>query len=184
MKKQTFLLSLFIFQILLFFSSADVFAQKKKTNSVSESRRSNLRWDLGASVGSYAGSSYSEIDLGLNWYLLDSINFRNVLFSRFGNSSNSASGLDSSLRFEYADQTEGGGMGFRFFAGPGVRISNANNSGVFGEAGAIFKLGGLNIGGGVKALSYTSPGKDTVTGQTLPSTDVSYFVVLSGGGTL
>lgn len=172
--------------ILLFVLVCSVlsFAQKKSVQSQkSHSESGALTWDLGASVGSYAGASYSQIDLGLNWRLNDYLTWRNDLFSRFGNTANQASGLDSSLRFEYNGQSDGGGIGYRLFAGPGVRISTAANTGYFAEAGTTLRIGGLNIGGGVKVIQYTTPGRDS-TGQTLSPSDVSYFLIFSGGGVM
>lgn len=173
---------------LLISSSVFSFAQKKPAQpqapyQVRKVQERTLSWDLGAAAGTYGGSSYSQIDIGLNWHLNNFMNWRNVFFNRFGTSDVQASGLDSSLRFEYADRSDGGGLGYRLFAGPGVRVSTAANTGYFGEAGAIFRFGGLNIGGGVKALQYNSPGKDSL-GRQLPSTDLSYFIILSGGGVL
>ena len=91
-------------------------------------------------------------------------------------------GLDSSLRYELVSQTESGSAGFRFFVGPGLRLASTQYSGAFGEAGVIFRLGGLNLGAGVKALNYFLPGKDPVTGLTFPSSDMMYFIIISGGG--
>ena len=181
--------SLILFLFLSAVFSSGAFAQRKSpqvksSQSKSRSQDSSLTWDLGASFGNYGGSSYSQVDLGLNWHLTDYLNWRNDFFSRFGSSSVAqATGLDSSVRFEYLGQSEGEGLGYRLFAGPGIRISNSENTGFFGEAGAILRFGGLNIGGGVKALQYTSPGRGS-NGQLLPSSDVSYILVYSGGGAM
>lgn len=176
--------------LLLVLSSVFSFAQKKpaqpqarQNQQVRKSQDQTLSWDLGAAAGTYGGYSYSQIDLGLNWHFNDFLNWRNVFFNRFGTAEVQASGLDSSFRFEYADQSEGGGLSYRLFAGPGVRISTVANTGYFGEAGAVVRFGGLNIGAGVKALQYSTPGKDSL-GRQLPSTDLSYFLILSGGGVL
>jgi hypothetical protein len=141
-------------------------------------------WDLGAAAGTYGGYSYSEIDLGLNDHFWNYLNWRNVVWDRFGSASAiSALGLDSSLRYEFTDHGDGG-VGFRFFAGPGVRVSSSQYSGVFAEGGMIFRIGSFSLGAGVKALKYSSPGNDPVTGVQLPGTDLMYFIILSGGGAL
>jgi hypothetical protein len=147
--------------------------------SLAEKSRS-LNWDLGASIGSYGGSSYSQIDLGVNWFLTDFLNWRNVAFSRFGNSITQAAGLDSSLLYDFHDGDND--FSYRLFAGPGVRVSSAANTGYFGEAGVVIHTAGLNLGGGVKAINYSNPGTDPTTGLRLPSSDVSYFLIFSGGG--
>ncbi len=100
--------SLILFVLIL--SSVFSFAQKKPTQSQARKVQEHaLSWDLGAAAGSYGGSSYSQIDVGLNWHLNEFMNWRNVFFNRFGTADVQASGLDSSLRFEYADRSEGGG---------------------------------------------------------------------------
>jgi len=140
-------------------------------------------WDLGVAFGSYDNYSYDEIDLGLNDRFSSIFNWRNVLWDRFSSfAANSAVGVDSSLRYEYNDRSDGHSAGFRFFVGPGFRVATSNYSGVFAEGGAIFRFGGLNLGAGVKALNYFSPGTDPVTGLKLSSTDLMYFIILSGGG--
>jgi hypothetical protein len=141
-------------------------------------------WDLGAAAGTYSGYSYSEIDLGLNDRFVNYLNWRNVLWDRFGSSSAvSALGLDSSLRYEFTDFGDSG-AGFRFFAGPGLRISNAQYTGLFAEGGILFHMSSFNLGFGVKAIRYSSPGTDPSTGAPFPSTDFMYFIILSGGGAL
>lgn len=140
-------------------------------------------YDLGVSTGSYSDHSYTEIQGGLNWYLLDSIAWRNALFTRFGSEIDSASGLDTSLRYIYNSPRDERGFGVGFFAGPGYRISNKENSGLFGEAGATVKAGGLAIGGGVKSITYSSLGKDS-KGVELSKNDTVIFLILAAGGAL
>jgi hypothetical protein len=142
---------------------------------------STATYDLGLSTGNYSDHSYTEIQGGLNWYLLDSVAWRNALFTRFGSEIDSASGLDTSLRYVYNSPRDERGFGVGFFAGPGYRISNKENSGLFGEAGATVKAGGFAIGGGVKSISYSSPGKDS-RGVELSKSDTVVFLILAGGG--
>jgi hypothetical protein len=144
-------------------------------------KQKTLTYDIGAALGNYGGKSYTELNLGLNWYITQNLNWRNAAFSRFGDTSNS--GLDSSMRFETSSVSQDGTYGSHFFAGPGVRISNSSNTGLFGEAGASFRLGGLVLGGGVKSIYYGSPGKDSVGGN-LPNNDTTFFLILGGGGTI
>lgn len=170
------------FSLLTVFLSWPAMAQRAYRNL--EYKNPQWTWDLGAAFGSYNSYSYSEIDLGLNDRFVDSLNWRNVLWDRLSSSSAvSAVGVDSSLRFEINDRSNSS-SGFRFFAGPGFRVATNSYSGVFGEGGAVFRLGGLSLGAGVKLLNYFSPGKDSVTGATLPSNDFMYFIILAGGGAL
>lgn len=150
-----------------------------------EEAPSELSWDLGFAFGDYDNYPYSELDLGLNDRFAHYFNWRNVAWDRFGNSSTiSALGVDSSLRFEFTDHSQTNSSSFRFFAGPGVRVASASFSGYFGEAGVLFRFGGLSLGGGVKAISYFSPGVDPMTGFTMPKADIEYFIILGGGGPL
>lgn len=151
-----------------------------RTSGRSSSDGSTLTYDLGASAGSYGGQSYSEVGLGLNWYLQDWLNWRNAVFARFGNGE-TKSGLDTSLRLETSSQ--GDNFGFKAFAGPGYRFSSQDLSAAFGEAGVVFRLGGLSIGGGIKGMYYPNPGKDS-RGDDLSHTDTTYFIILGGGGVL
>ncbi|PWU20504.1 MAG: hypothetical protein C5B49_04180 [Bdellovibrio sp.] len=153
------------------------------TTTPSLSSAAEMSWDLGAATGSYGGSSYTEANLGLNWFLLDYLNWRNALFGRFVSGADNVFGLDSSLRLQTFLSTESGGLGVGFFAGPGYRFARSDYSAAFLEGGVQFKLGGLRIGGGVKQFYYSNPGLD-VLGNRLPNTDTVYFIILSGGGVL
>lgn len=145
--------------------------------------QAQLSWDLGASTGSYNSKTYSEVNLGLNWFLQDYLVWRNAGFARFPQDEDSYTGLDTSLRLQHYAATDSGTFGIGFFGGPGYRISKAEASAAFVEAGVHFKLGGLSLGGGVKAFSYTNPGKDSL-GRSLPREDTVFFLILSGGGAL
>jgi hypothetical protein len=159
------------------------FAQGRRAARPQASYRPTFTYDIGASTGSYNGKSYSEINLGLSWYVMDFLNWRNSLFSRFGDGLTSVSGLDSSARFFMDLSSDERTFGLHLFAGPGLRISNAQNTGVFGEAGAYFRIAGLTLGVGVKSLQYTNPGTNA-DGTDRPKGDSTVFVVLGGGGAL
>lgn len=153
---------------------------QRRASGISSASGSRLTYDLGASTGSYGGTSYSEINLGLNWYFADWMSWRNAVFTRQGQNQNT-SGLDTSLRFEY--NASGEDFGVRAFAGPGYRFASKSLSAAFAEAGLVFKLGGLSIGAGAKTMMYQNPGEDS-SGSTLPKQDTSYFLILGGGGAL
>ncbi|MDZ4082566.1 MAG: hypothetical protein U1E10_06505 [Bdellovibrionales bacterium] len=144
-------------------------------------------YDISASVGSVSSSSgdssYTEIALGLNTFFSDWLVWRNSGFTRMGQGFDGTYGLDSSARFvlNVGDST----LGLNAFLGPGYRVilnqsstaTNQTDSAPFAEAGAVFRLGGLNLGGGMKSVFNSmvrSGAKD----------DVQYFLILSGGGTL
>lgn len=176
-----------LFALLIF--STNVFAQKKHNypsqqgTYSSKSSDSKFTYDLSASFGNYNDSSYNEINLGLNWIMGENVNWRNSIFNRFGSNTSSISGLDSSLRLQTTSTTEDETFGFHAFIGPGVRLASENWNAVFGEAGLVFKIGGINIGGGVKSISYLENRKDK-SNQELPKNDQQVFLILSGGGSI
>ncbi len=139
-----------------------------------------LTYDLGASTGTYNENSYSEINLGLNWYLTEHVVWRNSLFTRFGSNIDGSSGLDTSARW-VANTPASENFVFGVFAGPGYRISNKENSGIFAEAGFLLKAFGLGAGLGFKSLTYNSPGTNS-NGTERAKTDTTIFIILAGGG--
>lgn len=170
--------------ILLSFSASFAQAQKRNLRSPgAEDSGWGLTWDLGGSAGSYNGVGYSEVNLGVNWAFTDYLVWRNAVFSRFPSSGDAVQGLDTSLRLQHAVTSDDGTFGLGFFGGPGYRFSSATYSAAFAEAGVQVKLGGLRLGGGVKAFRYSNPGTDT-RGVALPADDVTYFIILSGGGAI
>jgi hypothetical protein len=138
-------------------------------------------YDVSASSGTENGATYSELKLNLNWYLTDWLIWKNGIFNRFGSNIQGVSGLDSAMLATFDASTEDKSLGFQAFVGPGVRFASADNNAVTAEAGLIFKLGGINLGGGAKYLSYFKTRQDS-TGLALPKDETQYFVVLSGGG--
>lgn len=138
-------------------------------------------YDVSASSGTENSNTYSEIKLGLNWYLTDWLNWRNAIFTRFGSNVKSTNGLDSSLLATYEVNNEERTLGVQAFIGPGVRLASEDNNAATATAGVIFTLGGIKLGGGVQYLSYIKTRQDT-EGVDLPKSETQYFVVLSGGG--
>lgn len=164
--------------VIVALASQDAFAARGGSAS---SSRSKLSYDLGGGSGSYNGETYTEITLGLNWNVEDWLNWRNAAFTRSG-AGGSVNGLDSSLRLQGKMASEGGGLGVDGFIGPGVRLATNDNTAVFGEAGLVFTLGGLHIGGGAKALTYIANRTDAASGVDLPKSDTQLFIILGGGG--
>lgn len=134
-----------------------------------------ITYDLGASTGSYSNKTYTEINLGVNLYVYPFLAWRNAAFARFLSGANNVYGLDSSVRGIL--ELGGSGLGMTAFAGPGFRFVNEGRNVPFGEAGAVFKLGGLNIGGGVKTLFNKFA-------DSALENDTQYFIILAGGGSL
>jgi hypothetical protein len=145
--------------------------------------QAQLTYDVGGTSGSSNGTSYSELNLGLNWQFSDYFTWRNAFFHRNVVGQNSVSGIDSSLRYIWSWSSESENLGFKFFAGPGYRFASENNAALLTEAGVGFKFFGIGLGLGVKSLFYQDPGSDSA-GKKRESNDVSYFVTISGSGAL
>lgn len=143
--------------------------------------RPELTYDLSGGVGSYNGNSYTEIDVGLNWWVKDWMNWRNSVFTQFGSTIKSVYGLDTALMFQGSLFTEGRGLGVDVFAGPGLRFASEDSNGAFGKAGLVLNLGGLRIGGGAQVTHYYNTRSDK-NDIKLPDDEVQYFIILSGGG--
>lgn len=147
-----------------------------------QQRDSRMTYDLSASTGSNNGLSYTEINLGLNWFFTDWASWRNAAFSRQGQGMPSVQGLDSSLRFNAAVGSDDRSFGVDAFAGPGIRLATNKYNAAFGEAGVVFRLGGLRLGAGVKALNYFADRE--IDGVSIPKNENQYFIIIGGGGTL
>ncbi|MEN0060349.1 MAG: hypothetical protein AAGB31_16030 [Bdellovibrio sp.] len=142
---------------------------------------SHVSYDLSGASGTRDGESYTEIHLGLNWYVQEWLNWRNSVFTQFGSEVKTVYGLDSAALFGTEFYTQGRGLGVEFYAGPGVRLASENSNAVFGKAGVTFALGGLRIGGGVQALHYMDDRTDK-NDNVLNKDEVQTFIILSGGG--
>jgi len=140
-------------------------------------------YDLGGTSGTTNQTSYSELNLGLNWQFTDNFIWRNAFFHRSVVGESSVSGVDSSLRYTLGWSTDSNNLGLRIYAGPGYRFASENNAALLTEAGVGIKLFGLGLGFGVKSLFYQNPGT-TSTGVKRASNDVAYFVTISGSGSL
>lgn len=169
--------------------SSSLWAQKKypysfpTTPTEASTKDSKITYDVSASFGEQNGNQYQEINFGLNWIMNSFLNWRNSIFTRMGEGVKSVSGLDSSLRLQLTSLTDDNTFGFHAFAGPGVRVASENWNAAFGEAGLIFKLGGIQLGAGIKSLQYFESRTDKNNGP-LPKNEQQVFIILSGGGTL
>lgn len=148
--------------------------------------RSRITYDVSGSSGTYNSSPYTEFTLGLNWIFDDWLTWRNSAFTRNSSASTeSYSGLDSSLRLSTEFGEPQDTFGVNAFIGPGVRLASKDNNAAFAEAGITFRIGGLRLGVGGKALAYFANRDDgTGTNTSLPKNDTQFFVTISGGGTL
>lgn len=112
-----------------------------------------IRYDLGFSTGTSRGTSFYELNLGLDIFLTSWFSIRNAPFLRFQSGQDKNYGLDSSGRLNYAVGLDS--LALDFHGGAGYRFQNLRSNVPFGELGLGVQLGGLHIGGNVKALVYS-----------------------------
>lgn len=143
--------------------------------------QSRFSYDLSGASGTRDNESFTEIHLGLNYFVKDWLNWRNSVFTQFGTDINTVYGLDTAALFNYEFYNHGRTLGVEFFAGPGLRFASENSNAAFGKAGITFGLGGLRIGGGVQHFLYFEDRTDK-NDNTLNKDETQYFITLSGGG--
>ncbi|RME14966.1 MAG: hypothetical protein D6797_07690 [Bdellovibrio sp.] len=124
-------------------------------------------YDFSVSGGQSGGDSYTEAQLGLNYFAQKWLAWRNALFARFPSIGSSSYGLDSSGRSYWTvDFSERSFL--VSFLGSGIRFSSLGENHVFLEGGFTLHLASLTLGIGAKGFLGTD--------------DVQYFLVLAGGG--
>lgn len=136
-------------------------------------------FDLGASTGSVSARgtsfSYTEINLGLNLFFYDWLDWRNAVYGRLVSGYDNSYGLDTSLRgiASFGNSQ----LGATAFAGPGWRFPSDEGGTPFIEGGLVFRLPGIALGGGARSFlrSWVNSGQPN---------EVQYFIILSGGGSL
>ena len=167
------------------FIAEPTWAQKKSLPTIPKvsTSKKTFTYDVSASTGTNNGKTYTELNLGLNAYLADWINWRNALFSRQGAGIKTVQGLDSSLLLGWQVFNQDRDLGFQAYVGPGLRLASDKNNAATADAGVIVTLGGIKLGAGAKALSYFEKRED-LSGDKLKSSELQYYFVISGGGGL
>lgn len=160
----------FLLSALISIVSLTAVAQEGDSSSAGK-----LTYDLGVSAGSINDESYLEAGLGLNFYFVDWLAWRNAVFYRMMNESDDYYGLDTSAR---AIGSLDLGIGsLTAFAGPGFRFVSEGTNAPFAEGGLVLKFVGLAIGGGVKTIF------NNVIDDDIPD-DTQFFIILSGAGSI
>lgn len=135
--------------------------------------------DLGGSSGNNNGTTYQEVNLGINLNFTDWLTWRNSGFQRSGSKMEVYTGLDSTMRLVLRTKFNQNG-GAHFFLGPGYRwTSKEINNAIIGEAGLGVNFSGVGLSGGAKYLKYDKPRVDS-DGNALKDEDVNYFINISG----
>jgi hypothetical protein len=159
--------------VVVLFVSTQAWGSLVPTN---ETRQGRVTYDVGVSSGKSNDISYTEMNLGLNWWFHESFAWRNSFFGRFQTGVDNIYGLDTSIRGSHTVEL-GEESSMNLFLGPGWRFVNEGKNAPIAEGGLVMKLGGLSIGGGAKAVF------NKVVDKTMED-DIQYFIILGGGGTL
>lgn len=138
-------------------------------------------YDVGAMAGTDQLGSYTEIQVGANWYQNQWLSWRNALFSRFGSDYDTIYGLDTEIRGELNFNQRNSGFGLQLYAGPGARFATRDSSAGFLEVGALFRIARIYIGGSVRQLYYMNDREDRL-GLPLPKEETQSSFILAGGG--
>jgi uncharacterized protein YgiM (DUF1202 family) len=126
-----------------------------------------ITWDLGSSFGQHQTRSYTEVDLGINVWFYNWLNWRNAAFMRMVEPKNYY-GLDTSGQLAYSLAL------IRVYGGPGYRfVSDGGGWNVpFIEGGLSINIGGFSLGGGVKVI-YNSFADKNVADDTMISINIA-----------
>jgi len=136
-----------------------------------------VTYDIGGSSGSSNGSTtYTEVQLGVNYFILPWLKWRNAPFYRIRSTLPAAYGLDSSLIGTTSlPLTEGASANFGL--GGGYRLINTGKSAPFAEGSAGISVGGVRIQGSVKRVFNSVARKGA-------REDTIYSITFGGGGVL
>lgn len=151
-----------------------VLASMLSAAHAADSEGPTITYDVGGSSGNTNGKGYMEAHVGVNYFILPWLKWRNAPFYRFRSDFPAAYGLDSSLLGTHtvalADQ-----LSATLGVGGGYRLINTGNSAPFAEGQLGIGATGLRIQGSVKKVFHSAvrPGaKD----------DMIYTITFGGSG--
>lgn len=140
--------------------------------------QAQFSFDVGYSLGSSNGESYSEFNLGVNYAVNEFMAWRNSAFHRsFSNDQiDSRYGLDTSLQFTQALQIDEQNQ-FKLFGGPGWRFISEGKQPPFADAGIELSLYPIRFRAGAKVIL------NKVVDSAIDN-ETQYFISFSGSGTV
>jgi hypothetical protein len=116
-------------------------------------------YDIGAGSGYSSDGGFYEINGALNTHLQSWLVWRNSAFFRGQTDADNFFGLDTSMqagsRFELGPQAI-----LDYHGGAGYRFTSIGDHAPFAEAGAGYRVGGLQIGANAKYILYDVVGED------------------------
>ncbi len=135
-----------------------------------------LTIDIGGSSTFSSTASAYEFNLGVNYFILRWLVWRNAPFYRIQSGLDSRYGLDSSLQGRQSFELVPG-FTPSVLAGGGYRFANSGSSAPFLEAGLGLHMGGLNVGASAKRI-FNSVRTAGAPNETI------YSIVFAGGASL
>jgi hypothetical protein len=109
-----------------------------------------LRLDIGASGGSMAGEGFAEIALGLEYFMMERLSWRNAVFYRLNRTQPDIMGLDSSVRGN--GNLPLGALRLRGIIGAGFRFATRGQEAPFVELGGLSRFRDFELGFMLKYL--------------------------------
>lgn len=110
-----------------------------------------FRFDGGGSIGSSNRGSFQEVNLGVSYYVLEWLIWRNAPFFRFQSGASNSYGLDSSIRGQYAIPAAPD-FSPAIALGAGFRFINTGRHAPFAEVGLGARVSEVSIQLGVKYI--------------------------------
>lgn len=113
-----------------------------------------LRLDFGAAGGSMAGEGFAELAMGLEYFMMERLSWRNAAFYRLNKSRPDIMGLDSSVRGN--GNLPLGGLRLRGIIGAGFRFATRGQEAPFIELGGLSRFRDFEVGFMLKYLMPVS----------------------------
>lgn len=147
------------------------------TLAAAEPEHPTVTFDVGGSSGSSNGSTtYTEVQLGVNYFVQPWLKWRNAPFYRIHGTQPAAYGLDSSL-LGTTSLPLSEGTSANVGLGGGYRLINTGKSAPFAEGTAGINVAGVRIQGSVKRVFNSVVRKGA-------REDTIYSITFGGSGVL
>lgn len=145
------------------------------TDSFALPEQPTVTYDVSGSSGSTNGTNtYTEVQLGVNYFIQPWLKWRNAPFYRFRSTQAAAYGLDSSLLGTTALPISEGLIA-NVGVGGGYRLINTGMSAPFAEGTGGVNVGGLRLQGSVKRVFNSVVRKGA-------REDTIYTITIGGSG--
>lgn len=132
------------------------------SNASQSTRKGRFYFDIGASAGqttvNSVSTSYTQITLGVDYFFMDWLSWRNEVFGRFISGNDPLYGVDSSARAHYDIMLDQFKVGV--YGGPGYRFVTRGTNAPFALAGVQVRAFNVNLSAQVQKTFYSWANKD------------------------